>query len=187
VCGCTTTNSKQAQKRLDLTVYFPLLRLLANRWWQDMISKSEKIIFVTLIFFVSCKDSKTLPANIENRIFGQWRVDPNYFSKTFKIYKLDMNCHNKCNVFRFDSLSKEFYWYYRDTTDKPQIGCGNSLEPSYQSVWTFEDNSIILDKVWTSVQEYKKQRIKYKIFEFSPDTFTLIIQDTLINEYKNSY
>lgn len=143
------------------------------------------LIFLIILCSLGCKNS--LPNDIEKRIYGEWVIRPNIHSKTFNIYKFDEIKHDKCSVFRF-STPKELFWAYVDKGDTlTGLLCGNALNPSYESTWYFEGNSIVLDKVWSATQEQKREKLKYTIYELSPDTFTFVFDDTLLVEHKKGF
>lgn len=152
-----------------------------------MIKDIYKMILISLVLLTSCQENSTLPVNIGKRIFGQWVISPSIHSNVFIMYKYDTLRHDKCSILRFDT-PKELYWGYLNKNDSIiYLSCGNTLQPSYKSTWAFDKNSIILDKVWTSVQESKREKLKYFICEFSPDTFTLMLADTLLVEHKMGF
>lgn len=100
------------------------------------------------------------------------------------MFKYDSLKHNNCNIFRFDKPHK-FYWDSLKWKDSLiEVYCGNSLRPSSESTWYYDNNSIILDQQWTSVQESKREVTKYFLYEFSHDTFTFVLDKRLINEHK---
>lgn len=154
--------------------------------------KKNKFIVSGLLFILltSCRSSNTLPENIESRIFGSWVMKPiksKYPSgRVFNLVKYDTIQHDSCNILRF-AEPKEFYWHYLNKSDNTNfLSCGNTLRPSEQSTWNFEKNSIILVKKWTAIQESKTQKLKYFIYEFSPDTFTLVLDTILLNDFSSN-
>ncbi len=150
----------------------------------------KDIYILLLIFFFilsSCKDKNTLPKNIDKRIFGEWVISPSLYNKAFIMYKYDSLKHDKCYKLRFN-LPKELYWHYLDKSDSENyFSCGNTLRPNYKSTWSFKKSTIVIDKIWTSTQEFKRQKLSYFIYEFSPDTFTFILKDTLLTEHKMGF
>ena len=149
-----------------------------------MKTKYIYITFVTLILFASCKDNNSFPVDLENRIQGEWVVVPNDLANTFIMYKLDQNRNDCCSVFRFEK-SKEFYWHFLNKNNKRNpLSCGNTLMYSEESNWCIDSktNSIILDKIESNGVDHNREKIKYYIYEFSPDTFTLQRDEILINK-----
>ncbi len=138
------------------------------------------IVILTLILF-SCKDNSSFPKDLEKRIEGDWVIKLSPHSKIFIMFRLSKQM-DSCSVFRFEK-NKEFYWYWLDRKEKVSMLCGNALSPSEESTWQIDQESgcIILDKILSnSIDEREEEKISYKVYEFTTDTFTFQLDKTLI-------
>ncbi len=149
-----------------------------------MRTRHINIFLLLTLLLSSCKDSSSLPKDIEKRIEGEWVVKPNSASKTFIMYRLSKTM-DKCLVYRFGK-NRTFDWFWLDKNKIDGALCGNSLRPSDGSNWQIdkENDHIIIDKIMTSVEERKEQKKSYRIYEFKKDSFILRLDKCLINEFE---
>ena len=138
------------------------------------------IVILTFTLF-SCNDNSSIPIDLEKRIVGEWVIKMNPLSKTFIMFRLSKQM-DSCSVFRFEK-NRGFYWYWLDRKEKLSVLCGNALSPSEESNWQIDQESgcMVLDKILSnSIDERVEEKFCYKVYEFSPDTFTFQLEKKII-------